>query len=321
MEISAGVVLLTLGLVLALVLLAWYASTVGTKAHLPENPVPTGNPAMERKVVVILGMMLVSVLLLTAYAFVEPGRQERALVRQEHLGIERASETFASNCAICHGVDGRGAVVPGTDPPRVAPALNTAAFMDKDPEKAKEAYTKVTKTVSRGRAGTPMAAWSKDENGPLLNEQIHELALMITHGDEKVKFGGKEVAVWDMVRERSREHIAKGSPAPIPPSIAVQGCEGECAEGKELWEKKGACVGCHIVGGVGGATGPDQSKMATVAAGRKPGTSAQDYIKESIRQPAAFVVQGYPPIMPAYGPGQLSDAEVDKIVAFLMTLK
>ncbi len=62
---------------------------------------------------------------------------------------------------------------------------------------------------------------------------------------------------------------------------------------------KSICGGCHAVSGVStGAVGPDLTHIGTVAAGRKSGMSADEYILESIVDPAAFLVEGYAPVMP-----------------------
>src|SRR5215207_788858 len=114
MQLSAGAVILFAAMILLLGMLVVYASGVGRRAHEPIPDVPTGNPSMERKVVATLGMLILSGLLLTGYSFVEPRRQEEALARQERIGIERGIENFTTLCIGCHGVDGRGAAVPGT---------------------------------------------------------------------------------------------------------------------------------------------------------------------------------------------------------------
>jgi len=48
-----------------------------------------------------------------------------------------------------------------------------------------------------------------------------------------------------------------------------------------------------------------------------PGLSAEAYVRESIREPGAFVVPGYAGMeMPQLG---LTDAEIDAVVAILLT--
>ncbi|HEY63384.1 MAG TPA: cytochrome C, partial [Caldilineae bacterium] len=48
------------------------------------------------------------------------------------------------------------------------------------------------------------------------------------------------------------------------------------------------------------------------------GFSAEDYIRESILSPKAFVVEGFQPLMPQNYGEQLSQQELDDLVAFLL---
>ena len=88
------------------------------------------------------------------------------------------------------------------------------------------------------------------------------------------------------------------------------------------------CQQCHRIEGVPGAEGtlgPDLTNIATLAATRKPGMSADEYIRESIVDPEAFVpsdVEGSTPglMTPVITDG-LTTEQVDALVAFLLTLK
>ena len=46
----------------------------------------------------------------------------------------------------------------------------------------------------------------------------------------------------------------------------------------------------------------------------------ENYIKESILNPTAKVVQGYAPVMPVFA-GQLKDPQIEAIIAFLKEQK
>jgi hypothetical protein len=74
-----------------------------------------------------------------------------------------------------------------------------------------------------------------------------------------------------------------------------------------------------------GLIGPDLTHIATDAATRKPGKSAADYIRESIKQPAVFVAQGVeratPGLMTDAIVKGLTDDQVNALVAFLLEQK
>ena len=318
MQLSAGAVVLFAGMVLLLGLLVAYASGVGQRAHEAIPDVPTGNPSMERKVVATLGLLIVSGLLLTGYSFVEPRRQAEATVRQEAIGVHRGIENYTTLCVSCHGIDGTGAVVPGTNPPLVAPALNRPDLRPdpNDKDAFNERYNFVTKTIHRGRTGTPMPAWGRQDGGSLLDEQIHELALLILKGDMVVQ--GKPA--WELATDIAKEKIAHGAPEPQRPTMDMAQFSPEEAAGARIFTGKGGCVGCHNAGSGGGATGPNLSQIGTVAAERKPGMDASAYIHESLVQPQAYLVSGYGPLMPSFQ-GTLTPEEIDQVTAFLLTRK
>jgi mono/diheme cytochrome c family protein len=317
MQLSAGAVILFIAMLFLLGLLVAYASGVGRRAHQPIAEMPTGNPSMERKVVAILGLMILSGLLLTGYSFVEPRRQSEATERQERISMERGIDNFTTLCIGCHGVDGTGAVVPGTNPPLVAPALNRPDMRPdpNDKDAYNERYNFVNKTIHRGRPGTPMPAWGRTDGGPLLDEQIHELTLLITKGNMVIE-GNK--TGWEVAAEKSKEKIAHGAPEPQVPTIDLAQLSPDEAAGARIFTGKGGCVGCHNAGSGGGATGPNLSHVATNAETRKPGMDARAYISESIHDPQAFLVPGYPPVMPSFR-GTLTEDEINQVIAFLLT--
>jgi mono/diheme cytochrome c family protein len=318
MQLSAGAVTLVVGMLLLLGLLVVYASGVGRRSHAEPEAVPTGNPSMERKVVVILGLLILSGVLLTGYSFVEPQRQATDMDIRETVSIKRGIETFTTLCIGCHGVDGQGAVVPGSDPQVVAPQLNRADMRPTDPDEYKARYTYVVNTITRGK-GDIMPHWGRSEGGPLLDEQITELALLITKGDKVIE--GNQTA-WEVAKETSAEKIAHGAPEPQAPSLDVAGLTPDEIAGQKLFTGKAGCIGCHTIGSTGGVTGPNLTNIASVAAARKPGMDAKAYIEESIHTPSAYVVPGYPDgVMPQNFAQILSADEINQIVDFLLTRK
>ncbi|NVN90857.1 MAG: cytochrome c oxidase subunit II [Desulfuromonadales bacterium] len=93
--------------------------------------------------------------------------------------------------------------------------------------------------------------------------------------------------------------------------------------GRELMEKHG-CLGCHSLDGAP-AVGPTfkglfGSRVRVLKDG-KPLTVLADevYLRESIRQPSASIVEGFPAIMPVAP--DLSDADLEELVEYLEDLK
>ena len=88
--------------------------------------------------------------------------------------------------------------------------------------------------------------------------------------------------------------------------------------GALLFQAKG-CSGCHSIDGVAESAtiGPNLTHLADRAEGRIAGLSATAYVTQSIREPWVFTAEGFGAgIMPTL---DLSDAEVETLVAFLLT--
>jgi len=91
--------------------------------------------------------------------------------------------------------------------------------------------------------------------------------------------------------------------------------------GEEIFHTKGTCEICHRIGQKG-TRAPDLGGIGARAGKTKPGMSGKAYIIESLLQPAAYIVEGYPPIMPAVDkpPIALNRSEVWALTAFLESL-
>jgi ferredoxin/mono/diheme cytochrome c family protein len=81
------------------------------------------------------------------------------------------------------------------------------------------------------------------------------------------------------------------------------------------------CVICHSIEPDGRGVGPSLYGVSVTAATRVPGLSAEEYLRRSIIEPDAYVVEGYPAgqMLPIYEE-RLSAQELDALVAYLMTL-
>lgn len=101
-------------------------------------------------------------------------------------------------------------------------------------------------------------------------------------------------------------------------ALAQAGLAG-ATSGEQIFTAAG-CAGCHTLGKAGatGKIGPSLNDLPTEAGDIEPGTSAEDYVRQSIVDPSAFVVQGFKDgVMPPYK-GKLTDKQVDALVKYLL---
>jgi len=162
------------------------------------------NTGKQIYIMVILIFLLLAAL--GGYVIWEPFRSEEAEKEQEATTAERGALLFSLNCRICHGDRGEGGGVAGrlaAAPLLDRPDLQGRSGPDEpaDPVAAKEAFNLVTNTIACGRVGTAMPTWGQEEGGPLNDEQIRQLASMITRGDQ-----------WGAAAEFAREEDATGVP-------------------------------------------------------------------------------------------------------------
>ena len=119
---------------------------------------------------------------------------------------------YESNCAGCHGMDGRnGAARTLNDPFYLA-------FLPKD---------SLRQIVEYGRAGTSMPAWALKQGGPLTDEQV-------------------TVVVDGIYSNWAKPQNYKS--ATLLPYAAT--ADGDAVHGKRLFFR--SCLGCHIKGGLAG---------------------------------------------------------------------
>jgi cytochrome c oxidase subunit 2 len=107
--------------------------------------------------------------------------------------------------------------------------------------------------------------------------------------------------------EKSEEQVAMGAPS--------------AERGKELYIQRG-CNACHSTDGtriVGPTWKGLWGKEEVMQDGQKV-TVDENYVRESILEPQAKIVNGYPPVMPSFK-GIVSDEDISAIIAYMKTLK
>src|SRR5713101_2776351 len=139
---------------------------------------------------------------------------------------------------------------------------------------------------------------------------------------------GAKVCVFSLVVMGSYSYFANSIPqieSKPPEELSLEGGNVTDAQlvkaGEQIFKTKGTCEICHRIGQKG-TRAPDLGGVGARAGKTKPGMGGKQYIIESLLQPAAYVVDGYPPIMPAVDkpPIALNRSEVWALTAFLESL-
>jgi mono/diheme cytochrome c family protein len=262
---------------------------------------------------IFLGTIFVS---LTAIVFViyglnEESRMARFEVEHQAQAVEVGAALFEANCTGCHGPQGEG--IPGLCPPLNDRHFFTDRLTEVGWAGTLEDY--VFATVAAGRMastrpseyagqGVPaMPAWSEHYGGPMRDDQIQNIAAYVMNW-EATALG---------------EVVLEGLPTSVP---SPEEQADPVARGRRVFLDRG-CGGCHAIDGLAaGTVGPELNDIATVAETRIPGTTPEDYIHQSIVDPNAHVVEGFPEnVMPQNFEELLSQEQMEDLVAFLLSLE
>jgi cytochrome c oxidase subunit II len=101
---------------------------------------------------------------------------------------------------------------------------------------------------------------------------------------------------------------------------APEAGESPTAAGREIFTSAG-CNACHTLADANATAevGPDLDELPDVAGERENGTSPEEYVRQSILDPQAFVVKGFPGnTMPKNFGDQLTPEEIDTLVQYLL---
>ena len=92
--------------------------------------------------------------------------------------------------------------------------------------------------------------------------------------------------------------------------------------GRSIMEGKGLCLTCHTIGKTGALRFPDLAGIDVRAKTRVAGLNDVEYLAQSMYEPTAYVVPGFPPAMPPINkpPIGLTDQEILCVIAYLQAL-
>jgi cytochrome c553 len=94
------------------------------------------------------------------------------------------------------------------------------------------------------------------------------------------------------------------------------------ARGRQVYRALG-CAGCHEASfsNLFRPVGPPLEHAGAVAGTRVPGLGAEEYLRQSITDPGAYLVPGYPDSMPRGLARDLSPEDLAALVAYLASLR
>jgi mono/diheme cytochrome c family protein len=123
-------------------------------------------------------------------------------------------------------------------------------------------------------------------------------------------------------RPLSRVIVAQAAPAVAETTIDLS--SGDAERGAVLFAQpvngQPACSTCHALDNTR-IVGPGMAGIATHAQTRVAGEGAVGYLYTSIVNPSAYVVEGYPNVMPATFADRLDEAQIRDLVAYLLTFE
>lgn len=114
---------------------------------------------------------------------------------------------------------------------------------------------------------------------------------------------------------------------PTPTQVPVQAPTGDADNGKVLFNEIApmtgfSCAICHNVDVPTQIIGPSMLNIKETAKTRVAGQSVEEYLYNSIVHPNDYVVDGFAPgVMPLNWNDAFDEAQIDDIIAYLLTLE
>jgi mono/diheme cytochrome c family protein len=142
-----------------------------------------------KQINVMVALIFIAIIATGAYTIWDPDRASEADDRQTESTIERGAYLYSQNCRTCHGDAGEGGAA--SNRVRIAPALDRDDFRGIDAETGEvneqtkaQQFRLIVNVITCGRVGTDMPTWGQSQGGTLNDEQIRQLATLITEGGE-----------------------------------------------------------------------------------------------------------------------------------------
>lgn len=258
------------------------------------------------------------------------GRMQIEARAQQGRSIEAGALLYFNNCATCHGPNGEGIAGKG-------PVLNPGLFTQHFPEVKASGYggtlrdyVKMTLIAGRpiqsewaaaqGGFAQRMPTWSQQVGGPLRDDQINDLTNFVMNWEAEANAG--PIVPIDF------KPVGSDTTTPLPAGDAARGADLFANKVKAGNNSNLPCKACHSLVPDQVLVGPSLAGIGTIAATIQPGKTAEEYIRESIQNPNAFIVPGNPNFMsngkstmPAGLGNSMDEQDLADLIAYLASLK
>lgn len=267
------------------------------------------------QVKVIIGTIafMFTMIFLGFAALREPARMQTYTNAALGRSIEAGAHLFDSNCASCHGVDGKAEVcydaATGEQIGCQGRPLNNRNLVCGDPSKrmsdlqwqgSKTAF--IQGTIAAGRPWAGMPTWSQEYGGPLQPNEVANVSNFVMNWESEElcsvpPFIFPWPEIWDDLLALAE--LPADLETPLPEDLAITlplAYPGDAARGQELYEITYGCSACHGQMGTPGSNsvGPHLGNIGNDAGTRQPDTTAEQYLYESILNPGGFIASGCP---------------------------
>ena len=265
------------------------------------------NNIMTKITVGIVALLLMATIFVLFVAREEPARLPAKEANFAGRAVENGALIFEANCIGCHGVQGKG--IPGVAPTLNSPEFFTTRLQDIGWPGSLRGFIEGTveagRPVGSGLYAAQMAAWGQTYGGPLRPDQIRDVASFVLNWETTALEG-------EVTAGPTPTPLAEDA-SPIEIGMAVYNAQG--------------CAGCHGESDGVGVIGPSITGIASRAGDTVPGSSAEEYIRQSIVEPNAYIVPQCPTgpcasnLMPQNYGQLLSQQQLDGLVEYLLTLE
>ena len=233
-------------------------------------------------------------------------------------GEENGRDLFARNCSTCHSTDGYR---DGGYQAEIALQAGRWSGWLADPENA--AIVSAPSLTHFGLRNTfgagieeltreNLITWINDPSEIKIGTRMQKHAAIYDTPDRTARLERQEIIdIADYLLS-----LVPGKGGDNGSGASNGGSDVQGLDGQALFAANG-CSGCHSTG-ADRVVGPGLAGVGESAGNRVSGLSAEEYIAQSLRDPTAYVVDDFAPVMPSFA--RLSDDEIEALVKYLRTL-